>query len=89
MASAVHIPISELSPEIKSLVDRALMGEEIVFDADGVAVTLSRSYGRTAAKIFADPSIQWSNAVPDEKWTEDLEAIIALRKLPERDPWAE
>ena len=89
MASAVHIPISELSPEMKSLVDRALRGEEIVFDADGIAVRLARSYGRSTAEILADPSIAWSDAVPDDTWGADLEAIIASRKLPERDPWAE
>jgi hypothetical protein len=89
MASAVHIPISELPAETKTLIDRVLMGEEIVVDADGAAVRLSRSFGRTAPEILADPTIKWSNAVPDENWARDLEEIIASRKLPERDPWAE
>jgi len=89
MASAVHIPVSKLSPETKSLVDRALRGEEIVFDGDGATARLSRAYGRSIAEILADPSIQWSDAVPDEGWAQDLQEIIAARKIPERDPWAE
>ena len=89
MATAVHIPIGELSPEMKDLVERARVGEEVVFDVDGVRLQLVRKFARTAAEVLADPSIRWSNVVPDERFASDLEAIVAARKLPERDPWAE
>lgn len=89
MATAVHIPITDLPLETKTLINRVLMGEEIVVDADGAAVRLSRSSARTVADILADPQIHWSDAVPDADWGRDLEDIIVSRKLPERDPWAE
>jgi len=88
MAAATHIPISELSPETKSLVNRVLVGEEIVVDADGAAVRLSRSHSSTLSEILADPNFKWSCAIPDENFAKDLEDIVAERKLPWRDPWA-
>jgi hypothetical protein len=89
VATAVHIPISELSAEMKDLVERARVGEEVVFDVDGVRLQLVRRFARTAEEVLADPSIRWSDVVPDEEFANDLEAIVAERKLPERDPWAE
>jgi hypothetical protein len=87
MASAVHIPEADVL-DVKTLLDMANEGAVFV-ERGGVAYQVARQPGRTAAEILADPTIQWSDAVPDEDWGRDLEEIIAQRKLPERDPWAE
>jgi hypothetical protein len=88
MASAVHIPESVVS-DVNPLLDMAKEGA-VVIERGGESYQLTRQpLGRTAAEILADPTIKWSNAVPDENWARDLEEIIASRKLPERDPWAE
>ena len=90
MATAIHIPIADLAPDAKSLVDRVLSGEDIVVDADGATVRISRIVGRTAAEILADPAIRWSTETLDEDWAKDLQEIIAMRHtVPDRDPWAE
>jgi len=85
MATAVHIPLEELSPDAQALLERAQSGDDIFVDGKGVGYKISRLPGRTAAEILADPTIQWSDTVPDEDWGKDLEEIIAWRKLPERD----
>jgi hypothetical protein len=87
MATAVHIPEADVR-DVKTLLDMANEGA-VVVERDGVAYQVARQSGRTAAEILGDPTIPWSDAVPDEDWGQDLEEIIAQRKLPERDPWAE
>jgi hypothetical protein len=87
MASAVHIPESVVS-DVNPLLDMATEGA-VTIERGGRSYRLILQPGRAAAEILTDPTIKWSNAVPDENWGRDLEEIIASRKLPERDPWAE
>jgi hypothetical protein len=87
MATAVHIPEGDVL-DVKSLLDMA-NDCAVIVERGGVAYQVLRQPGKIAAEILADPTIQWSDAVPDEDWGRDLEEIIAWRKLPERDPWAE
>jgi hypothetical protein len=87
MASAVHIPESVVS-DINPLLDMAKEGT-VTIERGGESFQLVRQHGRPLSEILADPAIQWSNAVPDDQWGRDLEEIIASRKVPGYDPWAE
>jgi hypothetical protein len=87
MASAVHIPISELPPEMKSILDRALLGETIVFDGDGKSLRLT-PVGKTIAEILANEKLWAAADALDEDWSKDLEEVVALRKIEVTpDPW--
>jgi len=88
MAAAVHIPISELPPEMKSILDRALLGENIVFDGDGKSLRLT-PVGTTIGEILANEKLWAAAEALDDEWSKDLEEIIALRKTEVTpDPWA-
>jgi hypothetical protein len=88
MASAVHIPESSIH-DVKSLLDLARKGTVFVDTEEESFQIIRQRKARTVAEILADPTIKWSGAVPDENFAKDLEDIIAERKLPWRDPWAE
>jgi len=87
MASAVHIPESVVS-DINPLLDMAKEGT-VTIKRGGESFQLVRTTVRPLSEILADPTIQWSNAVPDDQWGRDLEEIIASRKVTGYDPWAE
>ena len=90
MATAVHIPIEELSAETRALLDRAEAAGDIFVDGKGVGFKISRLPGRTAAEaldlIKNSPT---ADVEVDEDWAKDMAEIIALRKTDSyRDPWA-
>jgi hypothetical protein len=89
MATAVHIPIEELSAETRAFIERAETASDIVVDSAGERFRISRIPSRTLSEVLSDPTITWSNAIPDKEWGKDLEEIIALRKQEISDPWTE
>jgi len=88
MATAVHIPVSEVR-DVKTLLDMANEGA-VVVERGGESYQITRRSGRTATEILAlmkdDPK---ANVAVDEDWAKDMEEIIARRHSePDRDPWA-
>jgi hypothetical protein len=87
-SSAVHIPIEDLSAETRALLERVNESGDIFIDGH-IGYRISRLPGRRLSEILSDPSIFWSNVTQDDQWSNDMEEIVAMRKLPERDPWVE
>jgi hypothetical protein len=92
MATAVHIPIDDLSSDARALIDRVETAGDIVIDAVGKRFRISQLPGpwRTAAESFEllknSPNV---DVEVDEDWSKDMAAVIALRySEPDRDPWA-
>jgi hypothetical protein len=89
MATAVHIPLEELSADTRALLERTKESGEVFVDGDGIHFKISRTSGRTAREALdIMRSLPDANVEVDDEWSNDMSEVIALRRTePHCDPW--
>ena len=90
-----HIPVTELPPGLRLLLDRLRSGEEIIIDSDGEPVAVLRAPDRprgvTVSEVIARLEQRENELgrplIMEEDYARDMRDIIASRKPRHTSAW--
>ncbi|MCU1323714.1 MAG: Antitoxin [Acidobacteriaceae bacterium] len=93
--STNHISVTELSPEVRALIDHLGVGEEILIDSGNETIAVLRIPGRPKARSLSELITRFEAQekttgqpiLMDEEYASDMKEIIASRKPRDTSAW--